>query len=124
MMIETEDWSKLYYAIIRIKANKTIDVLGVGSTKMLCRTSTLNNIMESRTQITGDFLHLLESLDVEKSRKRYFGGCEYAMVYCEAKVYIYGKRYGYNEMLAVYDPTYREDLVRFAGYRKKPKGVK
>ena len=121
MMIETEDWSKLYYAIIRIRSNKTIDVLGVGSTKMLSRTSALNAIMGERTQISEDFLRYLESLDVERSRKTYYNGCEYAMVYCEAKVYIYGKRYGYNGMLVVYDPTYREDLIRFAGYKSKSK---
>ena len=123
-MIETEDWSKLYYAIIRIKMNKTIDVLGVGSTKMLCRSAALDTSMEIRSHIGEGFLRQLELLDIGRSRKTFYEGCEYAMVYCEAKVYIYGKRYGYNGMLVVYDPTYREDLVRFAGYKKKPKGVK
>lgn len=123
-MIESEDWSKLYYAIIRVKINKTIDVVGIGSTKMLCRTSALNNAMETRTHISENYIRYLESLDIGMSRRVFYEGCEYAMVYCEAKVYIYGKRYGYNGMLVVYDPTYREDLVRFAGYKKKPKGVK
>lgn len=119
-MIKPEDWDALYYAIIRIKSNKNIELMGIGSTKLICRNSAMNTRIAKQTYTKEDYVRMLENLDVGYTRT-YREGSEYAMVYCEAKVYIYGKRYGYDNMLLVYDPTYREDLIRFAGYKKRIK---
>lgn len=122
-MHKAEDWDALYYAIVRINANNSISVIGIGSTKMLCRKSVMDYRYNQNMPINETYMHMIEHLDINRATKFMFGQSDYAMVYAEAKIYIYGKRYGLNEMLAVYDPTYREDLVRFAGYKKKPKGV-
>lgn len=119
-MIESEDWDRLYYAIVRIRSNKTIQLLGIGSTKLICRNSALDSEIARRSANFRGVIDAIESTDIGVNRTM-FGGCEYTMVYCEAKVYIYGKRYGYDNMLLVYDPTYREDLIRFAGYKKRIK---
>lgn len=120
-MIQTEDWDKLYYAIVRIRFNKKIELVGIGSTKLICRNSAMGFLVErGRTKVSPAFIRLIENLDLGV-RKPYYASCVYSMVYCEAKVYIYGKRYGDKDMKLVFDPTYQEDLVRFAGYDKKPK---
>ena len=113
-MIECEDWGKLYYAIVRITKANNIRILGIGSTKLICRNSALNTLLSSR-RVSYFYTSLIENLDVgSQSLTKY--GVRYSMVYCEAKVYIYGKRYGYEHMKLVYDPTYREELLRFAGF--------
>ena len=117
MMVATEDWDRLYYAIIKIKANKAIDVIGIGSTKLICRNSAMDYHMSRYSRIGEGFIRMLELLDVN-ARRQWVEGTEYAMVYAEAKVYIYGKRYGFEGMNVVFDPTYREDLIRFAGYNR------
>lgn len=122
-MIETEDWDKLYYAIIRISPNKDISVFGIGSTKLICRNSALDHVSKKYSQVSERLIHVIEEIDVNCIRKM-FARYAYTMVYCEAKVYIYGKRYGFDNMIVSYDPTYKEDLIRFAGYKHKIKGDK
>ena len=120
-MIETEDWGKLYYAIIRSTPKKNIDVLGIGSTKLICRNSALENTIRKYKKVTENYVHVFEGVDIDGA-SRLYGGCIYTMVYCEAKVYIYGKRYGFDNMIVTYDPAYKENLVRFAGYKHRIKG--
>ena len=120
-MIDEEDWGKLYYAIIRTRANKSIDVVGIGSTKLICRNSAIDYRTNVGTHISSTFLPAIERVDINQTAIHSAEGNSYSMVYAEAKVYIYGKRYGYEGMIVTYDPTYREDLIRFAGYKKKSK---
>ena len=116
-MIESEDWGKLYYAIVHISKANVLKVIGIGSTKLICRNSALNTLLSSR-RVSYQYASIIENLDIGSTRFTLYG-VRYAMVYCEAKVYIYGKRYGYDRMKLVYDPTYREELIRFAGFRRK-----
>lgn len=120
-MIGVEDWGKLYYAIIRTRANKNIEVVGIGSTKLICRNSAIDYRTGVGTHIANTFLPAIERVDINQTAVHSAEGNSYSMVYAEAKVYIYGKRYGYEGMIVTYDPTYREDLIRFAGYKKKSK---
>lgn len=119
-MIESEDWDKLYYAIIQIRSGKHISIKGIGSTKLICRNSALDTRMKMNVRTSEKYIRMLETLDIGFN-KNYVHHSVYAMVYCEAKVYIYGKRYGYKDMILVYDPAYAEDLIRFAGYKKNIK---
>lgn len=112
-MIPSEDWGKLYYAIVRISKKNVIKLIGIGSTKLICRNSALNKLLSSR-HVTHKYASLIESLDIG-SINYTMSSMRYAMVYCEAKVYIYGKRYGYDDIKLVYDPSYREELIRYAG---------
>ena len=118
-MIVAENWDSLYYALIKIKGNKSIEVLGVGSTKMLCRKAALETELNNRALVSEEIIHTIETIDVGQLHKKCVKSSTYTMVYAEAKIYIYGKRYGFDRMLVVYDPTYREDLIRFAGFKKK-----
>lgn len=122
-MIEEEKWDQLYYAIIRINNDKSINLIGIGSTKLICRNSALEYLISTRGDVSDTFVRTLERVNIDES-KISEKGCTYTMVYCEAKVYIYGKRYGFKGMKLVFDPTYRENLIRFAGFGNKSLGDK
>lgn len=118
-MIKTEDWDALYYVIIR-QGKGIIDIVGLGSTKMICRNSAMDDKILKTNHGATAFLRMIENIDIGKTmvtRKNFV----YTMAYCEAKVYIYGKRYGYTKMDVILDPTFEEPLVRFSGFRYRNK---
>lgn len=120
-MIKAEDWGALYYAISKESKSGKVELVGIGSTKLICRNSAIDFFLNRYSKISERLISILEQIDVE-NKGIYYLGSKYTMVYCEAKVYIYGKRYGFNDMRLVPDPTYQEDLVRFAGFKRRIKG--
>ena len=123
-MLKVEDWSQLYYAVIKKELiSNEVTVLGVGSTlssakqKAISYSSQLKRSHPTAIQAYSDAINNcdLNSYIIPYSVN---GKFKIGIVYAEAKVKIYGERYGLEGMKVVFDPTYKDDLLTFAGYDK------
>lgn len=126
-MIKLEDWGQLYYAVIkREDISNQVMVLGVGSTLFSARQNAIKYISQIKfkksisIQTHTDSILACE-LNTYIRPNHNISQYKIGIVYAEAKVKIYGERYGYEGMVVVFDPTYKEDLLRFVGYDKKEK---
>lgn len=123
-MLKEEDWSNLYYAVVKkYDRGGKVQILGVGSTKLIARNEAIEYTSHFVRGTGADaMINAISFCDVDSfSRITSDGNGEIGIMYCEAKVYIYGHRYGFDGISCILDPTYRDNLLRFAGYDDKEK---
>lgn len=124
-MIKEEDWGRIYYAVIRkYDISKDINILGIGSTIFSAKRSAIDFISLIKNNMPtaiSSYADAIMSSDHNTYVRPYSTGSKFkiGIVYCEAKIKIYAERFGLDGMIVALDPTYYDDLLRFAGYDSK-----
>ena len=113
--LEHEDWEKVYYALV-YERDKSLRILSVD-----------DSIKKVKEEGIAVYSQLMGVSNRERNIKAILQ-CElntaivspdqdirgkYVLRYCEAKVYIYGKRYGCGNLRCSYDPHYELEVVKF-----------
>ena len=121
-MIREEEWDRLYYAVVKkFDRGGKVQILGIGSSKLMARTRAMEYLSEFVTGMGyNSIIEAISTADIDTFiRPLGESNGMISIMYCEAKVQIYGRRYGIDGMLCVVDPTYKDNLLRFAGYDDK-----
>ena len=123
-MYAEEDWGRVYYAVIKKQDSpQRMEVWGTGPSILSAKNDacdTMAVVFKKQPATFRRYLDVLTSCGLYTYVRPFTASMtSLAIIYCEAKVHIYGRRYGYKNMRVILDPTYRDDLLRFAGYDKE-----
>lgn len=120
-MFKEEDWDALYYALVS-RTDDRYKILSAEPSKLLAKNEGVFSLTGEHLNATSSFQRIMRAVamcdidnfvTIRTDQKTQFG-----LVYCEAKVYIYGKRWGFKGMAVGLDPNYEDDLLRYLNYTK------
>lgn len=116
-MEDNPDWDKLYYGIVKHTNNENVELMSVGSTKMIVKQACFDRLIALKGKVSPEIERAVMNCDLFRKAyfHSYYDSC-LEIVYCEAKIKIYAERYGIDGMVICPDPCYHEDLYRFVKY--------